>query len=81
MAKAETGPAHGSMVTFLLRDERGERFRVGEVVGPLETDPLTGELWVGIRMSEGRRRHTVSLIPVATVLNVTPPGGVERGAA
>ena len=81
MAKAETGPARGSMVTFLLRDERGERFRVGEVVGPLESDPLTGELWLGVRMSEGRRRHTVSLIPVATVLNVTPPGGVERGAA
>jgi hypothetical protein len=68
----------GSMVTFLLRDEHGERFRVGEVVGPLESDPVTGEKWIGIRMSDGRRRATVSLIPLATVLNVTPPGGVER---
>ncbi len=81
MAKASAGPIRGSMVTFLLRDEHGERFRVGEVVGPLEPDPVTGELWVGIRMSDGRRRHTVSLIPVATVLNVTPPGGIARGAA
>jgi len=77
----DTGPVRGSMVTFLLRDEHGERFRVGEVVGPLELDPVTGESWVGVRMSEARRRHTVSLIPLATILNVTPPGGVERGAA
>jgi hypothetical protein len=69
------------MVTFLLRDEHGERFRVGEVVGPLEQDPVTGETWVGVRMSSGRRQQVVSLIPMATVLNVTPPGGVERGAA
>ena len=78
--KANESPARGSMVTFLLRDEHGERFRVGEVIGPVEPDPITGEMWVGIRMSEGRRKHTVSMIPLATVLNVTPPGGVERGA-
>ena len=42
---------------------------------------MTGEMWVGIRMSDSRRRHTVSLIPLATVLNVTPPGGIDRGAA
>ena len=77
MAKAETSPARGSKVTFLLRDEHGERFRVGEVVGPLEHDPITDEKWVGIRMSDQRGRQTVSLIPLATVLNVTPP---ERGA-
>ncbi len=76
MAKAETSPARGSKVTFLLRDEHGERFRVGEVVGPLEHDPITGEKWVGIRMADQRGRQTVSLIPIATVLNVTPP---ERG--
>lgn len=75
MAKTDESPARGSMVTFLLRDEHGERFRVGEVVGPLESDPVTGEKWVGIRMSDGRNRQTVSLIPLATVLNVT-----ERGA-
>ncbi len=81
MAKAETGPARGSMVTFLLRDEHGERFRVGEVVGPLEADPVTGERWIGVRLSDGRQEQTMSLIPLATVLNVTPPGGVEHGAA
>ena len=75
MAKTDESPARGSLVTFLLRDEHGERFRVGEVVGPLEHDPITGEKWVGIRMSEGRSRQTVSLIPLATILNVT-----ERGA-
>jgi hypothetical protein len=78
VAKAETSPARGSTITFLLRDEHGERLRVGEVVGPVETDPITGEKWVGVRMSDGRRQHTVSLIPLTTVLNITPPGGVER---
>jgi hypothetical protein len=73
----QTSPARGSKVTFLLRDEHGERFRVGEVVGPVEDDPITGETWVGVRLVDGQRRSTVSLIPVATVLNVTPP---ERGA-
>lgn len=81
MAKAGAGPVRGSMVTFLLRDEHGERFRVGEVVGPLEPDPVTGEMWVGIRLSDNRHRATVSLIPLKTVLNTTPPGGIERGAA
>ncbi|TDV53919.1 hypothetical protein [Actinophytocola oryzae] len=73
MSKAKSSPMRGSKVTFLLRDEHGERFRIGEVVGPLERDPITGEKWVGIRMADGRRRQTVSLIPLATVLNVTPP--------
>jgi hypothetical protein len=77
MAKAETSPVRGSKVTFLLRDEHGERFRVGEVVGPVEHDPITGEKWVGVRLVDGHRRQTVSLIPAATMLNVTPP---ERGA-
>jgi hypothetical protein len=64
-------------VTFLLRDEHGERFRIGEVLGPVESDPITGERWVGIRMTDAKREQTVSLIPMATILNVTPP---ERGA-
>lgn len=76
MAKAESSPARGSKVTFLLRDEHGERFRIGEVLGPVEQDPITGERWIGIRMADGRGKQTVSLIPLATILNVTPP---ERG--
>jgi len=63
-------------VTFLLRDEHGERLRAGEILGPVEQDPITGELWVGIRMVDGKRQQTVSLIPLATILSVTPP---ERG--
>ena len=81
MANAKAGPARGSMVTFLLRDERGERFRVGEAIGPLEPDPMTGEMWLGIRMSESRLRQTVTMIPLSVVLNITPPGGVARDAA
>lgn len=77
MAKTESSPERGSKVTFLLRDEHGERFRIGEVLGPVEQDPITGERWVGIRMTDSKRRQTVSLIPLATILNVTPP---ERGA-
>lgn len=71
MAKRDESPVRGSMVTFLLRDEHGERFRVGEVVGPLEPDPVTGEKWLGIRMYDRQRQETLSLIPLATVLSVT----------
>ncbi len=76
MAKAKSSPPRGSKVTFLLRDEHGERLRAGEILGPVEQDPITGELWVGIRMVDGKRQQTVSLIPLATILSVTPP---ERG--
>lgn len=77
MAKTESGPARGSKVTFLLRDEHGERLRVGEVVGPATHDPITGELWLGIGTTDARREPTTSLIPLSTILNVTPP---ERDA-
>ena len=49
-----TGPSRGSLVTFLLQDQDGERFRIGEVVGPLESDPVTGDVWVGVRTPDGR---------------------------
>lgn len=77
MSKSESSPTRGSKVTFLLRDEHGERFRIGEVLGPVESDPITGERWVGIRMTDAKGEQTFSLIPMATILNVSPP---ERGA-
>lgn len=77
LATADSGPTRGSKVTFLLRDEHGERFRIGEVLGPVASDPITGERWVGIRMTDSQGKQTLSLIPLATILNVTPP---ERGA-
>lgn len=65
----EAGPSRGTTVTFLLRDEHGERYRVGEVVGPLEPDPVTGQMWLGVRVSDDRGRSAVSLIPLDTVLS------------
>lgn len=67
--QAEAGPSRGTTVTFLLRDEQGERFRVGEVVGPLEPDPVTGQMWVGVRVSDDSGKNAVSLIPLNTVLS------------
>lgn len=74
------GPASGSMVTFLLRDEDGERFRVGEVIGPVEEDPQTGETWVGVRVWHATPDRTLSLIPLTAVLNIAPPGDQNRAA-
>ncbi|MGH3759285.1 hypothetical protein [Actinophytocola sp.] len=75
-----TGPSRGSLVTFLLRDEDGERFRIGEVVGPLESDPVTGDVWVGIRTSHRSLRQAVHLVATTSIVHVTPPSA-RRGAA
>lgn len=74
-------PVTGSMVTFLLRDQDGERFRVGEVIGPVEVDPQTGETWVGVRVWHAPPNRTLSLIPLTAVLNVSPPGDQGQDAA
>jgi hypothetical protein len=73
-------PVSGSMVTFLLRDKDGERFRVGEVIGPVEVDPQTGETWVGVRIWHATPDRTLSLIPLTAVLNIAPPGNQDRAA-
>jgi len=74
-----TGPQHGSLVTFLLQDQDGERFRIGEVVGPLELDPVTGDAWVGVRTSHRALHQAVHLVSTTSIVHVTPPS--ERGAA
>jgi hypothetical protein len=74
---AENAPLSGSMVTFLLRDRDGERFRVGEVIGPVERDGQTGETWVGVRVWHAPPDRAMTLIPMTTVLNISPPG--DRG--
>jgi hypothetical protein len=78
---AENSPLCGSMVTFLLRDRDGERFRVGEVIGPVELDPQTGETWVGVRVWHAPPDRMLSLIPLTAVLNVSPPAEQKRDAA
>lgn len=75
------GPSRGSLVTFLLRDQEGERFRIGEVVGPLEPDPVTGDVWVGVRTSHQAMHQSVHLVATSSIVHVTPPGGRARGAA
>ena len=77
----ENAPLCGSMVTFLLRDKDGERFRVGEVTGPVELDPQTGETWVGVRIWHAPPRRMLNLIPLTAVLNISPPSDRDRDAA
>jgi len=79
-AQPENAPVNGSMVTFLLHDEDGERYRVGEVVGPVEEDPQTGEIWVGVRVWHAPPHRALSLIPLTTVLNIAPPNEGDRAA-
>lgn len=67
------GPARGSLVTFLMQDSDGERFRIGEVVGPLESDPVTGDVWVGIRTSHRAVRQAIHLVATTSIVHVTPP--------
>ncbi|HEY0451906.1 hypothetical protein [Actinophytocola sp.] len=76
-----TGPSRGSLVTFLLQDKEGERFRIGEVVGPLEPDPVTGDVWVGVRTSHKALNQSVHLVSTSSIVHVTPPGGRAKGAA
>jgi len=78
--QSDDTPVSGSMVTFLLRDSEGERFRVGEVIGPVELDPQTGETWLGVRIGHAPPNRTLSLIPLAAVLNIAPPGNQNRAA-
>jgi|tagenome__1003787_1003787.scaffolds.fasta_scaffold20969289_4 hypothetical protein len=75
-----TGPSRGSLVTFLLQDRDGERFRIGEVVGPLESDPVTGDVWVGVRTSHRALHQAVHLVATTSIVHVTPPSA-RRGAA
>jgi hypothetical protein len=75
-----TGPSHGSLVTFLLKDDDGERYRIGEVVGPLEADPVTGDVWVGVRTSHRTLHKAIHLVATTSIVHVTPPSA-RRGAA
>ena len=79
----DNAPLTGSMVTFLLRDKDGERFRVGEVIGPVEVDPQTSETWIGVRIWHATPERTLNLIPLTAVLNVSPPENenTDRDAA
>jgi hypothetical protein len=75
-----TGPSRGSLVTFLLQDHDGERFRIGEVVGPLESDPVTGDVWVGVRTSHRALHQAVHLVATTSIVHVTPPSARRRAA-
>lgn len=77
----DNAPATGSMVTFLLRDKDGERFRVGEVVGPVELDPQTSETWIGVRVWHAPPERMLNLIPLTAVLNISPPATNQKDAA
>jgi hypothetical protein len=75
-----TGPSHGSLVTFLLKDDDGERYRIGEVVGPLEADPVTGDVWVGVRTSHRSLHKAIHLVATTSIVHITPPSARKRAA-
>jgi hypothetical protein len=55
-------------------DDDQEPFRIGVVVGPVVAEPMTGDLWVGVRLS----RHAVGgsavdFIDVAAIIDTSPP--------
>jgi hypothetical protein len=56
------------------RDDDQDAFRIGVVVGPAVAEPMTGDLWVGVRLT----RHAVGdsavdFIDVASIVDTSPP--------
>ncbi len=69
------GPLRGSMVVYRHgRDDDEEAFRIGVVVGPAVAEPMTGDLWVGVRLSQHAvGASAVDFIDVASIVDTSPP--------
>jgi hypothetical protein len=56
------------------RDDDEEAFRIGVVVGPAVAEPMTGDLWVGVRLSQHAvGASAVDFIDVASIVDTSPP--------
>jgi hypothetical protein len=85
MSDAERGghamrePLRGSIVRYRV-DGSDEQSPVasGVVTGPIECDPATDQLWVGIRTLWNDRKLTPDLITMASIVHVEPPSS-HRG--
>lgn len=71
-----SGPSFGSVVAYRHHQEETgqERFRMGVVVGPLVTDPMTTESWIGVRIPRATGDNLPDLIAVSTIVSARPPG-------
>ena len=68
------GPLHGSVVVYQHGDDDQDRFRIGVVVGPVVPEPMTGDLWVGVRLSQHATTGSVlDFIDVASIVDTSPP--------
>ena len=68
------GPLRGTVVVYHRSQDDQGRFRIGVVVGPVVPEPMTGDLWVGVRLSQHVTAHSaVDFIDVAAIVDASPP--------
>ncbi|MBE1472194.1 hypothetical protein [Actinophytocola algeriensis] len=68
------GPLRGSVVVYQHSQDDQDRFRIGVVVGPVVPEPMTGDLWVGVRLSQhATAGSAVDFIDVAAIVDTSPP--------
>ncbi|MFI7673840.1 hypothetical protein [Actinophytocola sp. NPDC049390] len=68
-------PLRGSVVVYQRSlDDDQERFRIGVVVGPVVPEPRTGNLWVGVRLSQHAPGGPgLDFIEVDSIVDTSPP--------
>ena len=68
------GPLRGSVVVYRRTDDDQDQFRIGVVVGPVVPEPMTGDLWVGVRLSQhATAGSAVDFIDVASIVDMGLP--------
>lgn len=74
-SEVSRGPMRGSVVVYQhRRDDDQDRFRIAVVVGPVVPEPMTGDLWVGVRLSQHPTAGAaVDLVAVASIVDTSPP--------
>lgn len=76
-------PEHGSTVVYRhdVRNEQ-ERHRIAVVVGPVLSEPVSGQLWVGVQLPRPHGSNPIDLIAVASIIGIERPDvGEPRDAA
>ncbi|MBB4908603.1 hypothetical protein [Actinophytocola algeriensis] len=75
MIPAAHEPEHGSMVVYRVAasDRDPERRRMAVVVGPVLAEPVSGQLWVGVRLPQHEDAGPVDFIATGSIIEVQPP--------
>jgi hypothetical protein len=68
-------PSPGSVVIYHSTPDRDhERYRIGTVIGPVVREPVSGALWVGVRLSRRAvAAARLDFIDVASIVHMSPP--------